>query len=128
MDLSLILNISTEKAVKSEKKLSQEREFEELFTKYTSLVPSQLITELAKKHQLDRENVRIWFHNRRTKERQSLLRKYKSSKLKLKSALNTKFKLSNGDAFVYYAHLQNECKKLLATVQVFHEGEFMTMA
>ena len=126
MDLNLILN--KDKGAQKKKKRTEKQddpEYELIFKKYKGLVPSNLISSLAKKRGVDREFIRIFFHNRRTKERQILLRSYKTSILKLRSALNANFQFQSFQEVAnYYIHMQNECKHLIDSVDTFYEGKY----
>ena len=125
MDLNLILNID-KAAEKKKKKVKQDNpEYELIFKKYRGQVPSNLISSLAKKKGVDREFIRIFFHNRRTKERQILLRSYKTSILKLRSALNANFQFESFEEVVnYLTHMQIECKHLIESVDTFYVGKY----
>eukprot|EP00834_Sanchytrium_tribonematis_P008554 NODE_1042_length_2489_cov_0.626778.p2 type:complete len:146 gc:universal NODE_1042_length_2489_cov_0.626778:574-137(-) len=127
--LSLHESIYKTSTFKKERKVlkDSDSELENLFHEHNGLVPSPLITQLSRERQMEREHVRIWFHNRRMKERQILLRKYKSTKLKLLSNLNSNMDLSKSrNVMNQWSHLLEETCQIMKTVNTFELGNYAT--
>ena len=55
-------------------------ELEAVFLQHSGSVPGSIISQIARVRGIEREHVRIWFHNRRLKQKQRMLKKYKGHK------------------------------------------------
>ena len=89
MDLKLLLN--SDSSLQSRRHDSgsnhaistEDAELAAIFSHYLGEVPYDRITEIARQRRVDREVIRVWFHNKRVKEANSLVRRYKHTKSSL---------------------------------------------